>query len=202
MIKLGWLRHRGQDQNMTCAATGKMADEPRLRDPCVNASESAGTCRPKRPDLRWLRLLVVRQVRKWLSHRGRAAALLAALSSAGCTSICNDFIVDTSTNDPMIFAPGSAPKAVLYVPMDNFTLSCDEAAVKVGNAGFVLTKKLFVGLLGRGLVAELQPGVALALAEGARANNGYDQLLQGLGGPLKSTEGGKVCELQSKGRGL
>ena len=104
--------------------------------------------------------------------------------------------MDTRSPDPMIYPPGSAPDKPLWIPLEGFTLSCNETPVEVttraGTVSFMLESKRWSGSapFGKTVVAMLQPEATAHLADAARYGS-FDALEAG----LKAVADGKVCQL-------
>lgn len=67
-----------------------------------------------------------------LPHWGRWLILVTASAlTCGCATLGNEFTVDVSGPDPLIYSPGSAPGHAYWVPLEGFALTCDQATVTV-----------------------------------------------------------------------
>lgn len=103
------------------------------------------------------------------------------LVCTGCATVSDEFIVDTSLPDPVIYGPGTQPHGPLHIPLEGFDLSCDEVAVKIGEVIVTVAKRLWGSTQGvRQLpVVEIPAEAVLALALGDSASL-YSDLVWGL----------------------
>lgn len=140
---------------------------------------------------------VLHLVRLWLAHHANLLCLLCTIIAAGCTTLGNEFVVDTTSFDPIIYSPGSAPNKVLWVPLEGLELTCEGAvASRSETSTFVLMHKLWAssGFPRNMVIAKIDPSAALTLASGLRAN-GFEKLLDDLG-KLVSMDNDEKCALQ------
>lgn len=110
---------------------------------------------------------------------------------SGCASVGNEFTVDTSLPDPVVYAPGTHPGHSLRIPLEGFEMACESATVKVTvrldsddkqiELAFPVTMRLWAGQsgLGRIAVAEIPQDVAVKLTRSSRGGL-YGALVEAL----------------------
>jgi len=133
----------------------------------------------------------------WLVRSaGLVAAFAGCLAGSGCSTVDQEFIVDTRSPDPTIYPPGSAPDKPLLIPLEGFTLSCSDTQVmvntKAGAMSFVLANKLWSGSkpFGKTVVAILEPEATADVVSDALSGS-FDELEAG----LKKVVGREGCVL-------
>lgn len=125
----------------------------------------------------------------------------ASALTCGCATLGNEFTVDVSEPDPVIYSPGSAPGHAYWVPLEGFALTCDQATVTVAHPqnGFVpliLSRNVRTqNSPFRTVVAvELAPEAANRLAETEMAGS-----LDELTASFKALNDSKTCRLTLEG---
>jgi hypothetical protein len=102
-----------------------------------------------------------------------------AVLVSGCANLGAVFTVETSSSDPLIYVPGTAPAKTLHVPLESVSLTCDRAIVEVPSleTTFVVTTRLWQVSTGLKAVAVASIGANDA-AKLAKAPSSHDELLK------------------------
>ncbi|MBK7464713.1 MAG: hypothetical protein IPJ50_19735 [Betaproteobacteria bacterium] len=108
----------------------------------------------------------------------------------GCASIGNEFTVDTSLPDPVIYGPGTHPDKPLRIPLEGFAMKCERATVALSSTDglntleFPITIQLWATSSGlrNTPVAHVPPDVALSLIRRSRSGL-HDELAKALAPP-------------------
>ena len=137
-----------------------------------------------------------------LSRCVRWLILFTASSlTCGCATLGNEFTLDVSEPDPLIYSPGSAPGHAYWVPLEGFALTCDQAPVTVahpqnGSVTLILSRDARTqNSPFRTVVAvKLTPEAANRLAEAEMAGS-----LDELTASFKTLNASKTCLLTLEG---
>ncbi len=138
----------------------------------------------------------------WLSRCARWLILFTASAlTGGCATLSNEFTLDVSEPDPLIYSPGSVPGHAYWVPLEDFALTCVQTPVTVAhppNGAVTLTLSRNVRTQNspfRTVVAvELTPEAASTLAEAEMAGS-----LDELTASFKALNASKKCLLTFEG---
>lgn len=102
-----------------------------------------------------------------------------AVFVSGCANLGTVFTVETSSSDPLIYAPGTTPAKTLHVPLEGVSLTCDRAIVEVPSleTTFVVATRLWQ--VSTGLKAAAVASIAANdAAKLAKAPAPYAELLK------------------------
>lgn len=138
----------------------------------------------------------------WLPRCARLLVLFTASAlTYGCATLGNEFTLDVSEPDPLIYSPGSAPGHAYWVPLEGFALTCDQATVTVAHAQngavpLILSRNVRTqNSPFRTVVAvKLAPEAAKRLAEAEMAGS-----LDELTASFKALNASKTCLLTLEG---
>lgn len=121
--------------------------------------------------------------------------------TCGCATLCNEFTVDVSEPDPLIYSPGSAPGHAYWVPLEGFALTCDKATVTVahpqnGSVTLILSRDAWTQYspFKTVVAVKLTPEAANRLAEAEMAGS-----LDALTASFKALNEADKCQLTLEG---
>ncbi len=83
--------------------------------------------------------------RRWDLELRRIAALVSIAACTGCVTIGSHFTVDTGEEDPLIFAPRTAPGKGFNVPLEGFRLGCERRTLETSFGEVELTQSRWTG---------------------------------------------------------
>lgn len=122
---------------------------------------------------------------------------IAPALACACATIGNEFTLDVSEPDPLIYSPGSAPGHAYWVSLEGFALTCDQTTVTVahpqnGSVTLILSRNVRTQSSPfRTVVAvKLTPEAANRLAEAEIAGS-----LDDLTASFKTLNASKTCRL-------
>lgn len=141
---------------------------------------------------------------RWPGGLRRMAALALMVACTGCVS---HFTVDTSQEDPLIYAPGTAPGKDFNLSLEGFRLGCEQRTLFLKGYGKVELKQSSWAGSNAPVRAHLSRKTALAIADAARKDAGvgkdghanalagvFEQLVKALS---TFQEDGQTCRLES-----